>query len=52
MEDLLDLYAEPYDPRRPVVCFDERPLRPGHLCRPGPETGLLPEGGRPQPPGL
>jgi transposase len=25
MEDLLDLYAEPYDPRRPVVCLDERP---------------------------
>ena len=23
MEDLLDLYAEPYDPRRPVVYFDE-----------------------------
>ena len=23
MEDLLDLYAEPYDLRRPVVCFDE-----------------------------
>ena len=23
MEDLLDLYAEPYDPQRPVVCFDE-----------------------------
>ena len=23
MEDLLDLYAEPYDPRRPVVCFEE-----------------------------
>jgi hypothetical protein len=23
MEDLLDLYAEPYDPARPVVCFDE-----------------------------
>ena len=23
MEDLLDLYAEPYDPVRPVVCFDE-----------------------------
>ena len=19
----MDLYAEPYDPRRPVVCFDE-----------------------------
>ena len=23
MEDVLDLYAEPYDPNRPVVCFDE-----------------------------
>jgi len=23
MEDLLDLYAEPYDPARPVLCFDE-----------------------------
>ena len=22
MEDVLDLYAEPYDPERPVVCFD------------------------------
>ena len=23
VEDVLDLYAEPYDPKRPVVCFDE-----------------------------
>ena len=23
MEDVLDLYAEPYNPARPVVCFDE-----------------------------
>ena len=23
MEDVLDLYAEPYDPESPVVCFDE-----------------------------
>jgi len=23
MEDVLDLYAMPYDPRRPLVCFDE-----------------------------
>jgi hypothetical protein len=23
MEDVLSLYAEPYDPARPVVCFDE-----------------------------
>jgi transposase len=25
MEDVLDLYAEPYSPLFPVVCFDERP---------------------------
>jgi hypothetical protein len=23
MEDVLDIYARPYDPQRPVVCFDE-----------------------------
>ena len=23
MEDILELYAEPYDPAKPVVCFDE-----------------------------
>jgi hypothetical protein len=27
MEDVLDLYAEPFDPKRPVVCFDERPCQ-------------------------
>lgn len=25
MEDVLDLYAEPYDPARPLICFDESP---------------------------
>ena len=25
MYDLLDLYEEPYNPKRPVVCFDEKP---------------------------
>jgi transposase len=25
MEDVLDLYAEPYDPKRPKICFDETP---------------------------
>ena len=43
MEDVLDLYAEPYDPQRPVVCFDEtstqlladiRELRPAKPGRP------------------
>ena len=27
MEDLLDLYAEPADPQRPVVCMDEQPVQ-------------------------
>jgi hypothetical protein len=27
MEDVLDLYAEPFDPQRPQVCFDERPVQ-------------------------
>jgi hypothetical protein len=27
MEGLLDLYEEPYDPNKPVVCFDERPCQ-------------------------
>ena len=27
MEDVLDLYAEEADPRRPVVCFDESPTQ-------------------------
>ena len=27
MEDVLDLYAEPYDPQRPIVCFDETPYQ-------------------------
>ena len=27
MEDLLDLYAEPPDPKRPRVCCDERPVQ-------------------------
>lgn len=25
MERILALYAQPYDPNYPVVCFDERP---------------------------
>jgi DDE superfamily endonuclease len=38
MEALLDLYSEPYDPRRPTVCFDELPYQ------------LVAETRRPQPP--
>ena len=27
MEDILDLYEEPYDPKRPVIGVDERPCQ-------------------------
>ena len=27
MEEILDLYMRPYDPRYPLVCMDERPLQ-------------------------
>jgi hypothetical protein len=27
MEEVLDLYEQPYDPRRPMICFDERPCQ-------------------------
>jgi len=27
MKDVLELYAEPCDPRRPVICFDESPTQ-------------------------
>jgi len=26
MEDVLDLYEEPYDPQYPTICFDEKPV--------------------------
>ena len=45
MEEVLDLYEQPYDPKRPLVCFDETPkqlvkqmrvplsMKPGHPQR-------------------
>jgi DDE superfamily endonuclease len=37
MEDILDLYAEPYDPPYPVVCFDESPYQlVSEVCPPWP----------------
>jgi len=41
MEDILDLYEQPYDAAHPVVCFDERPcqligeVREGQPAAPG-----------------
>ncbi len=40
MEDLLDLYMQPYDKEDPVVCIDERPcqlvghIQPAELVQP------------------
>lgn len=34
MEDLLALYAQPYDALRPVVCLDEKPVVLHELARP------------------
>ena len=44
MEDVLDLYAEPYDPKRPVVCFDETSTQLLAETRPP----LPPQPGRPK----
>ena len=34
MEDVLETYAQPYDPRRPVVCMDEQPVQLTKETRP------------------
>ncbi len=44
MEDVLTLYEEPYDPQRPVVCFDEKSKQLLAATRPA----LPAEPGRPQ----
>ena len=37
MEDVLAVYARPYDPRRPVLCMDEKPYQLlGHAREPVP----------------
>ena len=43
MEDVLERYAEAYDPARPVVCFDEcsKELR-GHVADPAPPAPGVP----------
>jgi hypothetical protein len=44
MEDVLEVYEWPYDPRQPVICFDEKPitlhadLRPSSPAVPGREA--------------
>ena len=44
MEDVLDLYAEPADPKRPVVCFDESPTQLiGEMRQPIPAEPGQPE---------
>jgi DNA-binding transcriptional LysR family regulator len=44
MEDVLDLYAERADPKRPVVCFDESPTQLiGEVRQPIPPAPGQPE---------
>src|SRR4051794_8919224 len=44
MEDVLDRYAEPADPKRPVVCFDETPTQLiGEVRQPTPARPGQPE---------
>lgn len=41
MEDVLEVYKRPYDPKRPVICMDEKPIqllaetRPALPAKPG-----------------
>ncbi len=44
MDDVLDLYAEPYDPQRPVVCFDKTSTQ----LLAEPRAPMPPRPGRPQ----
>ncbi len=45
MEQVLWVYAQPYDPQRPVVCFDERPcFLIGEVIDPRPlQSGQVPK---------
>ena len=39
MEDVLDVYQRPVDPRRPVVCLDEKPVQLlADVCQPLPPS--------------
>ena len=46
MEDVLEVYERPYDPRQPVVCLDEKPvtlhadMRPSCAAAPGREARI------------
>lgn len=44
MEEILDLYEEPYDEKQPVVCFEERPCQLlAEVCEPLPGAPGRPE---------
>jgi transposase len=40
MEDVLDIYEKPYDPKNPVVCLDEKPIQLLDEVRPA--SGIVP----------
>src|SRR5215472_5263091 len=47
MEDVLETYEQPYDPKEPVACVDEKPItlhadgRPGSPAEPGGRQGSI-----------
>jgi len=47
MEDVLEVYEQPYDPQEPVVCLDEKPVtlhadvRPASPAKPGGRRGAI-----------
>ena len=44
MENVLAVYTRPYDPKRPVVCFDEKSKQlVGEICKPIPAAPGRPE---------
>ena len=44
MENILDLYEQPYNPKRPLLCFDERPCQLiGEIITPLPMEAGQPE---------
>ncbi|HEX8917834.1 MAG TPA: hypothetical protein VF898_05000 [Chloroflexota bacterium] len=48
MEDALGVYTHPFDPKRPQICFDERPVQlPADVREP-----LLPRPVTPEQPGI
>ena len=49
MEDVLETYEQPYDPKQPVVCLDEKPVH-GELIKSCGDWSLVQPSTVPPPP--